>query len=115
MFGKPEWFRPKTKGFGLKPITWQGWAYTSLWAATIALPFMLLIALGKPLEALTWMTLGGGALAYDVREILALSRKPASAAAVAVAPAQEDNVLYIMDDDQTHNRVAARGYKLQAR
>ena len=34
MFGKPNWFRPKTFGWGLTPITWQGWAYTAAGAYT---------------------------------------------------------------------------------
>ena len=30
-------------------------------------------------------------------------------------PDKEDNVLYIMDDSQTHARVATRGFNLQPR
>ena len=115
MFGKPQWFRPKAIGWGLTPITWQGWGYTTLWAAAIAGPFVLLLASGKPVESLIWASLGLGALVYDVRQIL-IAMNPPKPAAVAAAPAKpDDNVLYIMDDSQTHARVAPRGYNLQAR
>ena len=50
MFGKPQWFRPKAIGWGLTPISWQGWAYTALWSAAIAGPFLLLLVSGKPIE-----------------------------------------------------------------
>jgi len=42
MFGKPNWFRPKTFGWGLTPITWQGWAYTAVWGGLLVAPFSLL-------------------------------------------------------------------------
>lgn len=114
MFGKPQWFRPKAIGWGLTPIKWQGWAYTLLWAAAIAGPFVLLIARHQPLEAFAWMGLGLGALVYDVRQILLAMNPPKVNTDVAVAKT-DDNVLYIMDDSQTHARVSPRGYKLQTR
>ena len=43
MFGKPNWFRPKTFGWGLTPITWQGWAYTGGWVGLLVAPFSLLL------------------------------------------------------------------------
>jgi hypothetical protein len=114
MFGKPQWFRPKAIGWGLTPIKWQGWTYTLLWAAAIAGPFVLLIARHQPLEAFAWMGLGLGALVYDVRQIL-LAMNPPKASVETTAAKSDDNVLYIMDDSQTHARVATRGYKLQTR
>lgn len=27
MIGKPAWFRPRKAGWGIYPITWQGWVY----------------------------------------------------------------------------------------
>ena len=114
MFGKPQWFRPKAIGWGLTPISWQGWAYTALWSAAIAGPFLLLLVSGKPIESFIWMGLGTGALAYDVRQIL-LAMNPPKAAPEATVVKHDDNVLYIMDDSQTHPRVATRGFNLQAR
>ncbi len=114
MFGKPNWFRPKAIGWGLTPITWQGWAYTATWSAAIAAPFVLLLASGKAAEAFIWMGLGLGGLVYDVRQILLAMNPPKPAPAATVAKA-DDNVLYIMDDAQTHPRVATRGLHLQTR
>jgi hypothetical protein len=38
MFGKPQWFaRRKYLGWGLMPITWQGWAYTLVLVAPIVI------------------------------------------------------------------------------
>jgi hypothetical protein len=116
MFGKPQWFRAKAIGWGLTPTSLQGWIYTGLWAAAIAGPFIMLLGRHQPIEAMAWMGLGIGALVYDVRQIL-LAMNPPKAAAVAstVAAKREDNVLYIMDDSQTHPRVATRGFNLQTR
>jgi hypothetical protein len=114
MFGKPQWFRPKAIGWGLTPVTWQGWGYTALWTAAISGPFMLLLFSGKPVESFIWMGLGIGALVYDVRQILLAMNPPKAVPATPVAK-QDDNVLYIMDDSQTHARVPTRGFNYQAR
>ena len=113
MFGKPQWFRPKTIGWGLVPISWQGWAYTGGWAAAIAGPFALLLTRQQPLEALTWMGLGIGALAYDVRQILRAKRSSSRPAAQATGK-QDDNVLYILDNGAPAP-VATRNFNLQMR
>jgi hypothetical protein len=115
MFGKPQWFRPKAIGWGLTPISWQGWFYTAIWVTAIAGPFVLLLGRHQPLEALTWMGLGIGALAYDVRQILLSMKQPQTALAGGPPPKREDNVLYIMDDSQAHARVATRGFNLQTK
>jgi len=33
MFGKPEWFKYRSTGWGIAPNTWQGWAYLAVFAA----------------------------------------------------------------------------------
>ena len=115
MFGKPQWFRPKTVGWGLTPITWQGWCYTLAWAAVIALPFVVLIWRHQPLEAAAWMALGIGSLVYDVRVILREIRgHGASAIGRAQATHRDENVLYI-GDSQAGGPVATRNYQLQLR
>jgi hypothetical protein len=117
MFGKPNWFRPKTFGWGLVPITWQGWLYTGGWSAAIVLPFLLLLGRHQPLEATAWMTLGIGALACDVRQILKAIRRPRSSSSGAAAGSgtkNDDNVLYITDS-QPGRPVATRNYNLQVR
>jgi hypothetical protein len=85
MFGDPSWFRPKEWGWGLVPITWQGWAYTFLWVALIVLPFYGLFFSGKVLESFIWMTLASGALVYDVHLILCAMHAPPAAEPVVVA------------------------------
>jgi hypothetical protein len=117
MFGNPQWFRPKAIGWGLVPVSFKGWLYTGGWIGAIAVPFLLLISRGQPMEAFTWMTLGIGALAYDVRQILRSFRQPDSTtttAAVAVPPKREDNVLYIMDS-APGIPVATQNYNLRVR
>src|SRR5262245_38544643 len=112
MFGKPQWFRPKTIGWGLVPITWQGWLYTAAWSGTMVLPFLLLLGRHQPMEATAWMVFTVGALVCDVWHILKALRPPTPATTAAVK--QADNVLYIMDS-QPGRGVATRNYQLQAR
>lgn len=123
MFGKPEWFRPKRLGWGLVPITWQGWAYTAVWMLAIAAPFWLLTERHQPLEATTWLVFGIGALLYDVRSILREIRNPApvpaSAAAKSVAASsakaaqEDDGILYIHDSAVATAPVVTRNYHLR--
>ena len=40
MFRKTEWFRPKRLGWGIFPITWQGWVYTMFWAFALTIPLL---------------------------------------------------------------------------
>jgi hypothetical protein len=94
MFGKPEWFRDKTFGWGLTPITWQGWLYTLAWMGVIAGPFVLLLSRENPLGAGTWMTAMIAALVWDVWMI-----KRARQAALK-PPVKNEPVLYIGDDEQ---------------
>ena len=64
---------------------------------------MLLLVRRQPIESFIWMGLGIGALVYDVRQIL-LAMNPPKVAPETTAAKQDDNVLYIMDDSQTHAR-----------
>jgi hypothetical protein len=115
MFGNPQWFRPKAIGWGLVPVSFKGWLYTAGWIGAIAVPFLLLITRGQPLEAFAWMTLGVGAMAYDVRQILRSFRSTDSATAATVsAPKRDDNVLYI-GDSSPGAAVATANYNLRVR
>lgn len=116
MFGKPQWFRPKAIGWGLIPISLQGWLYAGGWAGAISLPFLLLISRHQPVEAMAWLVLGIGGLTCDVWHILRGFRAPEKAAnsVVATTPKRDDNVLYIMDS-QPGMAGATRNYNLQVR
>jgi hypothetical protein len=117
MFGKPQWFRPKTLGWGLVPVTWQGWTYTAGWALAITLPFLLLLGRHQPLEAMAWMGLSVGALICDVWHILRAIRGPGSGdmgMSAAASPKTNDNILYILDS-QPGQPIATRNYSLQLR
>ena len=112
MFGKPQWFRPKAIGWGLVPISWQGWTYTAGWGAAIGLPFLVLIGRHQPLEAMAWVGLSLGALVFDVRQILrAIGGPAANRSAVNKA---DDGVLYILDS-RPGQPVATRNYELRTR
>jgi hypothetical protein len=116
MFGKPQWFRPKVAGFGLVPIKWQGWLYTTGWAGTMGLPFLALVWRHQPLEAAAWLGFTMSALTYDVWQILKTIRGPRNAAALATPATQkkEDNVLYILDS-HPGQPLATRNCNLQVR
>ncbi len=88
MFGKPNWFRPKAFGWGLTPVTWQGWTYTAVWAGLLAAPFSLLMMRLQWVEGLAWLGCGMGLLLYDVRSILNAMKPP-------VVGKPKEDVLYI--------------------
>jgi hypothetical protein len=113
MFGKPQWFRPKRIGWGLVPVTWQGWLYSAGWVGAMVLPFLLLTGRNQPLEAAAWMTAAITALTYDVWQILRGYRSAAASSATA-AGKTEDNVLYILDS-QPGQSIATRNFNLHVR
>jgi hypothetical protein len=90
MFGKPEWFRAKQVGFGLVPVSWQGWLYSGAWSAAAVLPFWLLVMRHQPVEAAVWAALALAGLAYDVRQIRhVLRRSPAVPPPATAQPAAD--------------------------
>jgi hypothetical protein len=92
MFGKPEWFRDRKIGWGLTPISWQGWLYTAVWGAVIAAPFALLISRENPLGAGVWLTASILAIVWDVHQIKRARRTPTAAAG-------KEPALYIGDEE----------------
>ncbi|HUE69913.1 MAG TPA: hypothetical protein VMP01_03405 [Pirellulaceae bacterium] len=110
MFGKPAWFRPKLIGWGLKPVTWQGWAYTAAWAGVLLLPFWALLMRHQPLEALTWLGCGIGVLFYDAAQIRRGMIPPVAVA--ANAPAQANDGVWFLGDEVA-KPVATRNFDLK--
>jgi hypothetical protein len=49
MIGKPEWFTYRIFGWGLRPKTWQGWAYVAVAAFLIA--FTMAIAINNAIKS----------------------------------------------------------------
>jgi hypothetical protein len=115
MFGRQEWFRPKRIGWGLVPVTWQGWLYSAGWIGGIMLPFLLLTGRHQPTEASIWLAVACGFLAYDVRQILrGYNSSTSTRAPAATGDQRNDNVLYILDS-QPGQTVATRNFNLQVR
>ncbi len=111
MFGKPEWFREKTVGWGLTPITWQGWAYALIWMAVIVAPFLGLLALRGGPEAALWLIGSLAFVVWDVRKILQQKRGNGS----ANQKEPEDDMLYITGDEEDASSLATRNYDMHVR
>jgi hypothetical protein len=56
-----RWFAPRRYGWGLTPVSWQGWALT---AAYVAAVFALAITLATPQPWLFWTLLVPATAAY---------------------------------------------------
>lgn len=115
MFGNPDWFRPKTVGWGLTPIRWQGWAYALTWMGIIGLPFTLMLVWGLVPQSFVWVAVMAGGLLYDVRDIRKqMQRASFNAAAVATrTQAPEKDILYIGDSEAGTTSLATRNYSLK--
>jgi hypothetical protein len=105
MFGRPQWFVDHKVGWGLRPVTWQGWVYTAVWAAVLCSPFVLLVTRDKWTEAFIWEVAMGAAMIWDVYQIK-------QARKVAAMPPKKDPVLYIGDDA---NSLSTKNLDLEVR
>lgn len=79
MFGKPAWFIPKAFGWGIHPVTWQGWVWLAGWLAVMLLPYAVFLS-DKPTrwtEGFIWLTAMAAVMIFDVWQILA-AMKPLS-------------------------------------
>ncbi|WP_254513272.1 hypothetical protein [Anatilimnocola floriformis] len=113
MFGDPNWFRPKTVGWGLKPITWQGWGYAATWIGVITVPFLLMLSWHMPTQSLVWLAVMSGGLFYDVRDIRKQIQRAQFQAAAPPPVAADKDVLYIGDSDSGTRPLATRNYSLK--
>lgn len=104
MFGKPEWFKPKTFGWGLQPVTKQGWIYTGVWLGVLLIPFLPLLVLKGVLLASVWLVFGIAALSWDVWDILRQMKQEK----------EDENLVHIRDDDDSAT-LATRKYEMELR
>jgi hypothetical protein len=104
MFGKPDWFKAKRFGWGLTPISWQGWSYTATWLGILIVPFFLLIVQHLAFESLVWLTAAMGTLVWDVRQILIAKRSVA-----------DEDVLYIDESETLSEQFATRNFEFRLR
>ena len=124
--GQPKWFVAKTRGWGIRPVVWQGWVYTFGAAIAIAAPFLFLMLRGDRVpEALIWLAASSGVFVWDVSKILQAIRNPAPAVESApltkkngapnTAPhaSPKDDTFYIGDDDS--NQMTGRTFTLNLR
>jgi len=111
MFGKASWFREKRIGWGLTPVTWQGWVYTLVWTAVLLVPFYALILRGQVVESLIWMAAAILLLIWDVWQIIRAGR----AAPSDTTPDSHSDVLYIGDDATDDNGISTPNYDLHVR
>lgn len=105
MFGKPEWFKQKQIGWGLTPVSWQGWIYSAVWLSVISLPFLILMRQGLLFESLIWLGASLVAVVVDVRWIL----KDLKGAA------EKEDVLYIDEDETVSEQFATRNFDFRLR
>jgi hypothetical protein len=113
MFGNPDWFRPKTMGWGLTPIRWQGWAYAVAWMAVLGLPFVALLWWEMAPQALVWLVVMTGGLVYDVRDIRRQMQRASFQSPPPVPVAADKDVLYIGDSDAGSRPLATRNYSFK--
>jgi hypothetical protein len=110
MFGKPEWFQKKQTGWGLRPVSWRGRLYAMTWCAVVCLPFVGLLAFGKPIESVVWVVVMLFAMLWDVQQL----RRQIDVPLAEVS--QDDDVLIIDDDTEPGAaRFATRSFDLHLR
>ena len=109
MFGKPHWFKPRTIGWGLNPITWQGWVYSLIWVAVLVVPFCALLYRGQRIESAIWFVAALVLLIWDTRQILkAMDPRQESG--------EEQDDLFVIDENETESRkFATRSYEMHLR
>lgn len=117
MFGKPQWFRLKTFGWGLNPVGWQGWTYVAAWLGVMLTPYVYFLTQRQWTEGFLWLGVIGGGMLYDVWMIVGQIKrgnKPGAEAkpATTTAAAPKSDVLYI-GDEPSPAELATKRYDLR--
>lgn len=119
MFGKSKWFKLPARGWGLRPIVWQGWLYAVVWGAILALPFAVLAIAGRVPEAAIWALIASGVLVWDVRQHRAALAAAAACHQEAVANGPEESprpdIDFLDDSDGHEATLDTRGYQMSLR
>ncbi len=103
MFGKPEWFKKKVLGWGLTPVSWQGWVYALVWAGVITGPFTYMIVNEMIVQSIVWLVAGILAITYDVYLIL------------QAMEAEERKKLFFIGEDGDDAKVVTKNFDLEVR
>ena len=125
MFGKPQWIKPKTFGWGIHPITWQGWSWCGIWLGVMLVPFTGFMSQRDMwTEAFIWLGASTGVMIMDVWQILramnppparVLPPRPVPVAQQAKPTSQmpDDGILFI--NDGASGNVGTRNYDFRVR
>ena len=77
MFGNPNWFRLRKKGWGVWPTSWQGWGYALLSPLAVAIPSVAFLAINLIPEAIIWLVVSALGLLLDVNSVVRKKRTKA--------------------------------------
>ena len=103
MFGKPQWFKRKKIGWGLTPVSWQGWLYTAVWSAVLLLPMLALVVRNQAPEAVIWLICSSVALVWDVRQTMQEMER------------EERKHLLFIGEEETEEPVDTQNFELRQR
>ncbi len=124
MFGKPQWFKPKTWGWGVHPVTWQGWAWVAGWLGVMLVPYVSFLSNHMFVEGFIWLGAMLTVMIGDVWQILRGMRpptpRPIPVPKQSPTPHQpaankmpDDGILFL---GETHNRpVGTKNYDFRVR
>ena len=101
MFIDASWFQPASRPLGLKPRTWQGKAYLTVWAVILAAPTALLAFRGQWLETPIWLGFTSFVPVIDLRDLRRQRR----------SGSESDDLLYITE--HSANRAMTEKYELE--
>lgn len=76
MFGKKNWFVAKAFGWGLTPVTWQGWTWLATYFLVMLPPYALFFAQHRYWAAFIWLSFVAAVMLYDVWTILQFIKAP---------------------------------------
>jgi len=76
MFGHYTWFSMTPGKSDVRPRTWRGWAWLTLWLGGLVVPYLLLITRHLAPEACVWLVAALAVMAWDVHWIRKTMHEP---------------------------------------